>query len=61
MTENRFTLTVDVRAPDLIPTFGVAQITGQVYQQGQEITPLTLPMASSGDPPLSYTLTPGAA
>ena len=50
----RFTLEV---VPDLIPTFGEAQVPPQRYVQDLEIDPLALPAATGGDLPLTYALT----
>ena len=44
--------------PDRMPTFGDAAVEPQVYRVGSPIDELTLPMASSGDGELSYTLAP---
>ena len=57
-TQNQFTLTVDVKAPDTIPMFGTADVDAQVYEQNTQITALTLPAATSGNPPLTYSLSP---
>ena len=55
------TFTVEV-APDLMPSFGDAQVPPQRYVQGLEIAPLALPAATGGDLPLTYALTgPGSA
>ena len=57
-TANRFTLTVQVRAADLIPMFGMATVPARSFERGQAIAPFTLPAATSGDPPLTYTVVP---
>ena len=55
------TFTVAVE-PDLTPTFGTAQVPAQRYVQNRAIAPLTLPAATGGNGPLTYTLTgPGPA
>ena len=51
-----FTLMVEA---DLPPTFGDQTIQNQTYAQDRAIPALTLPAATSGNPPLSYSLTPG--
>ena len=51
------TFTIEV-APDLMPSFGDAQVPAQRYVQGLEIDPLVLPAATGGDGPLAYTLAP---
>ena len=43
---------------DLAPTFGDASIPPQTYRQHQEIEPLQLPAATSGDGEIRYTLQP---
>ena len=43
-------------APDQMPSFGDASLPVQRYVQGMEIAPLTLPAATGGDLPLTYTL-----
>ena len=50
-----FTLTVEA---DLQPTFGDQTIANQAYMQDQAIEALTLPKATSGNPPLRYKLEP---
>ena len=40
------------------PSFGTQTIANQTYTQHSQITPLTLPEATGGDSPLTYTLTP---
>ncbi len=52
-----FTITI---AEDKMPTFGPATVENQTYTQNTEIATLTLPQASNGDIPLTYTLTPNA-
>ena len=55
------TFTLEV-VPNLIPTFGEAQVPPQRYVQDLEIAPLALPAATGGDLPLTYALTgPGLA
>ena len=52
------TFTVEV-APNLMLSFGDAQVPPQRYVQGLEIDPpLVLPAATGGDGPLAYTLAP---
>ncbi len=51
------TFTVEV-APDLMPSFGDAQVPPQRYVQDLEIAPLALPAATGGDGPLAYALAP---
>ena len=43
---------------DTEPTFGTASISDQSYISGTAISPLTLPAASGGDSPISYSLQP---
>ncbi len=43
---------------DRRPDFGEARAPAQRYVQGKEVEPLRLPAARSGDPPLSYALSP---
>ena len=51
------TLTFDVViTQDLMPGFGGATVPNQTYVQNAEITALQLPVASSGDPPLVYSV-----
>ena len=50
-----FTLEVE---QDLKPTFGDATVAPQRYRKGTEIDPLTLPAATGGDEPLTYTFSP---
>ena len=45
--------------PDTSPTFGARTVPDQTYKVGTSITRLTLPVASSGNAPLRYSLTPG--
>ena len=55
---DRATLTFTVEVvPDLMPSFGDAQVPPQRYVQDVEITPLALPAAAGGDLPLTYALT----
>ena len=49
------TFTVAVE-PDLKPTFGDARVPAQRYVQNRAIAPLTLPAATGGNGPLTYTL-----
>ena len=49
--------TIEV-TPDLMPTFGDAEVPAQTYSVATAITPLTLPEATGGDGPLTYALTP---
>ena len=53
-TTNTLTL---VATPDFLPTFGTDTINPQTYTVGTAFS-VTLPEASDGDPPLTYTLTP---
>ena len=53
--ELTFTITI---AEDLTPTFNAQTIPNQTWTQNRPISPLTLPTATSGDTPLTYTLTP---
>ncbi len=53
--ELTFTITI---TEDLSPTFGAQTIPNQTWTQNRPISPLTLPTATSGDTPLTYTLTP---
>ena len=50
----RFTLEV----PNLVPTFGDTTLTDQSYIVNQQVEPLTLPVATSGDGTLVYILLP---
>ena len=43
---------------NLLPSFGDASVDTLAYTRKQEIESLTLPQATSGDDPLTYTLTP---
>ena len=43
--------------PDRQPSFGDATVAAQRYMVGTAITPLILPAATGGDPPLRYALT----
>ena len=43
---------------DTAPTFGEQTVPDQTYTVGTAISLLTLPVATDGDPPLRYTLTP---
>ena len=51
----RFTIKV---MEDVMPTFGDQTIRARTYMQDQAIAALPLPQATSGNPPLTYTLTP---
>ena len=53
------TFTIEVAA-DTTPSFGTATIAAQSYSQSLAIATLTLPEASGGNAPLSYSLTPPA-
>ena len=46
---------------DAQPTFGTATVSNQTYTAGTLIAPLTLPAASGGDGPLTYSLSPSVA
>ena len=50
--ERRFTITV---IPDRVPT--LPPVESQTYTEGTAITSWTLPQATGGDPPLTYSLT----
>ena len=52
------TIKFEITVIDLEPTFGMAAVDDQTYQVGTLITPLELPEATGGNPPLTYTLTP---
>ena len=53
-----FTITVhEPEPPDTVPTFA-DPVDDQTYTDGEAISPLTLPEASGGNGPLSYSLTP---
>ena len=54
----RFTIAVADAPANLIPTFGAASVANKTYRVGTTIPQFTLPTASSGNAPLSYTLTP---
>ena len=54
----RFTIVVADAPANLIPTFGAASVANKTYRVGTTIPQFTLPTASSGNAPLSYTLTP---
>lgn len=45
-------------APDTQPSFGPGTVANQNYPQNTAIVPLTLPLATGGNPPLTYQLTP---
>ena len=49
--------TVEVVKPDLVPVF-TDTVAAQRFVENQAIEPVTLPLASGGDVPLTYTLTP---
>ncbi len=53
--ELTFTITI---AEDLSPSFGAATIANQSWTQNQAITAFTLPTATGGDSPLTYTISP---
>ena len=53
-----FTITVEA---DSDPIFRTAIITAQTYTQNRTITPVTLPAATGGNAPITYTLTPAIA
>ena len=53
----RVTVILTVTA-DLQPTFGDEEIKAQTYEQDRAIVALTLPAATSGNPPLRYALAP---
>ena len=55
--EAQLTFTLMVEA-DLLPTFGDQTIRARTYVQDQAIAVLTLPQATSGNPPLTYALAP---
>ena len=44
--------------PDLVPSFGGATVSAQLYTQNTRIAALVLPAATGGDAPLRYSLTP---
>ena len=52
-----FTVTVELTV-DTAPTFGGATAPAQTYVVNQLITPVTLPAATGGNAPYTYTLTP---
>ena len=64
-TTKEYTVTVTRQArpvvppppPDRQPSFEDAAVAAQRYMVGTAITPLVLPAATGGDPPLSYALT----
>ncbi|MXZ82284.1 MAG: hypothetical protein F4Z10_01020, partial [Synechococcus sp. SB0666_bin_14] len=49
---------VPAPAVDLVPTFGVASIADQTWEEGRAIREVVLPEASGGDGVLTYRLTP---
>ncbi len=49
---------ITVRDATDVPTFGSETIDDQEHTAGSQITPVTLPEATSGDAPLIYRLTP---
>ena len=59
-----FSITVNEPAPagnqqrDLLPTFGSASVSGRTFTVGQSVRTVTLPAASGGNAPLTYSLTP---
>ena len=54
---NRFVLTVSI-VEDHIPTFGQITVTAFGFHQNEAITPVDLPVATSGNPPLVYLVNP---
>ena len=46
---------------DSMPDFGMQTVIGESYTVGTDIAALTLPAATGGNAPLTYTLTPGIA
>ena len=56
---DRVRLTFDIAiAADAMPTFGNRTIDDQIYAQNMAITNVTLPAATGGDTPLTYSLSP---
>ena len=56
---DQFTFTIYVNDPlDQRPTFDSTTVGRQAYLQGVAITPLVLPEAMGGNPPLTYSLIP---
>ena len=58
---DRLTFSITVNAmpeADTTPSFGGATVPDQAYMQGTAIVPLTLPAATGGNDPITYTLTP---
>ena len=54
-TQLTFTITV---AEDLSPSFGATTISNQTWTQNQAIPAFTLPTATGGDTPLTYSISP---
>ena len=50
-------VTVTVRGTDTAPDFGTASVPNQVFQQNVAIDPLTIPEATGGNGPVTYTAT----
>ena len=50
-------VTVTIRGTDTAPTFGTASVSNQVFRQNTPITPLTIPEATGGNGPVTYTAT----
>ncbi len=55
---DELTFSITVRDATDVPTFSGETIDDQEYTAGVQITPVTLPEATSGDAPLIYRLTP---
>ncbi len=55
-TTTRFDITIT--DPDTAPSFGAATLDDRLYLVNEEITPVTLPSATAGNPPLDYSITP---
>ena len=53
-----FQITVRAAEPDTEPSFGSETIDNQEYIAGSQITPVTLPVATGGNAPLTYSITP---
>ena len=54
--ELMFTITVTSAAPVAELSFGTATVSDRTYPVDEQITPLVLPVASGGNPPLTYRL-----
>ncbi len=52
------TFSITIRAADTEPTFGGETTDDQEYVAGSQITPVTLPVATGGNAPLAYGITP---